>query len=77
MKNIKTGMWMMLCDDYIEGNVMVKVLSVDENNRTANVYIDLAARKTDEAKPYETEVSIDYLKIPTLKIKKNKKRVEK
>ena len=73
---IKPGMWMMLCDNYLEWNIMVKVLKVDEGNKTAIVYTDLAAKKTDEPRPYETEVSLDNLKLPSITSKKNKKHIE-
>lgn len=76
-KKIKPGMWMMLYDEYSEGNIMVKVLKVDEGTKTATVYMDLAAKKTDEPVPYETEVPFENLMIPTIKVKKNKKHIEK
>lgn len=72
MNKINPGMWMLLCDNYTHENIMVKVLKVDYLQKTAKVYMDLAAKKTDEEKPYETEVPLDCLKLPSVKTKKSK-----
>lgn len=77
MKNIRPGMWMVLSDKCAEGNVMVRVMAVNEVSKTATVYMDLAAKKNDEARPYVTEVDFEFLQMPTIKIKKNKKHIEK
>ena len=76
-KKIKPGMWMVFYDEYAESNIMVKVISVDTLSNTATVYMDLAAKKTDNPVPYESDISLDKLKFPAIKIKKNKKQIEK
>lgn len=70
MEKINVGSWMLLFDSISEQNIMVKILSKNDELKIATVEMDLAVRKTDKSEKYITDVKYEDLHQPRLKPKK-------